>query len=342
MIRADLIKALKLVMPGAGKGETLLSGADSFVFSPGHVQTYNDNLSVSFPIATGIEGAVKAGELVRVLEKMSGIEVTLERDQDSALLITDGATDLSLKLLDINLADLIQALNLENLRWKKLPTDFLEAMELCLPCASSNPAQTVIRGIRVEGISVFSTDNFRASWYLLSATMDDFTIPKDSVADLLKIPDLTKYSVTSSWVHFTNDNGVIFSSRTLGGAYPSDTIRNLFPPEEEGELFTLPEALKSSMDRTQLVTYLRETGLDYVTISKEGNHLIVKGERDFGSIKDRIPIEPDQWPDGVAIHIHPKFLRSALDYSLNCRRHRERFLIMGADKFQHLVGVIAP
>ena len=65
--RTDLLDHLRMVMPGVETGKSILEGADTFVFTHDGIFSYNDSISVSIPIDTGINGAVKSKEFFNLL-----------------------------------------------------------------------------------------------------------------------------------------------------------------------------------------------------------------------------------------------------------------------------------
>jgi len=193
MNRTDLITALKTVIPGVAKGDVLFTGADSFVFRNGLIQSYNDDISVTYPLDTGINGAVKALELFKVLDKMSGSEVDLTIS-DNSLLVTDGVTELSMQLIEYDIEDLLNDLSINELDWKNLPGG--------------------LTGIHCHGSDVVSSDNFRAMLVTLDGDLGEtFTLPSGAVRELLKLDDLEQYAVTESWGHFMSSGGAVFSTR---------------------------------------------------------------------------------------------------------------------------------
>ena len=339
MNRTELLKALKAVLPGVSKGEALLAGADSFVFRQGLIQSYNDVLSVTYPLDVGVEGAVKAAELVRVLEKMSGSEVKLEV-KDQILEISDGTTTLSMKLIESSTASLLESLALEDLEWMPLPTGFVKALALCLPSVSRNIDHGALTGIRVEADCLLSTDNFRATWVELAEPMagPGFTIPGAAVADLLKIPGLEQWFATDAWAHFMSADGAVFSSRLIASDFPTGAFKQMFP-EPGQDSYRLPDGLENALGRVGVLAYTQDDGADYVTLSEDKGSLKIKGERQFGSIKEKIKLKPVEWPAGVTINIQPGHL---LDIMARTRTFQmvDKLAYFHGDGFKHIISTI--
>ena len=342
MNRTDLLKALKAVIPGVAKGDALLVGADTFIFRDRMIQSYNDNLSITYPFDIGLELddkmlAVKAVETVKVLEKMTGLDVQLKVKENS-IEITDEVTTLSMRLIEASTTNLLESLKLEELDWQALPTNFPKIMSLCLASVSKNVVHGPLVGVHVNGNDALSSDNFRATWAVLSEPMEPFTIPGTAVADLLKLEGLEKYAVTSSWVHFMSKEGAVFSSRLLASEFPAEALKRMFP-EEDGDIYTLPEGLNKALDRAGILTYEQDGGLQFVNLSHKDGWLIVSGERQYGSITDKVKIKKNEWPKGVSINIQPNYLIDIMAKTKSFQVVGKLVYFKGED-FQHIVATV--
>jgi len=343
--KGDLIKALRAVLPGVSSGNVLLTGADSFVFRGGTVQSYNDHLAVTYPFDIGIDAdelvSVKAAEMVQVVERMSGQELELSL-KGPKLFVTDGKTSLSMKRKeDIDVPRLLEALALEDLDWDELPGDLVGALELCLPSVSRDHVHGALVGINIRGQNVMSSDNFRITWVRLAESMPEFTLPGSAVADLLKIGELERYAVTGSWAHFLTVEGAVFSSKLIASEYPYDGLMGLFPDKSD-QVYVLPKGLENTIKRVSPLAYQRESGDDFINLRAVGdNKLAVTGEReDAGSAVEEVDLGEGGWPEGVEINIQPNYLLDIL------KKTREFSVVGGlvhfeADNFKHVIATIA-
>ena len=339
MNRTDLITALKTVIPGVAKGDVLFTGADSFVFRNGLIQSYNDDISVTYPLDTGINGAVKALELFKVLDKMSGSEVDLTIS-DNSLLVTDGVTELSMQLIEYDIEDLLNDLSINELDWKNLPGRFMEALRLCLPSVSCNVIHGGLTGIHCHGSDVVSSDNFRAMLVTLDGDLGEtFTLPGGAVRELLKLDDLEQYAVTESWGHFMSSGGAVFSTRLIASEFPYENLKNMFPSDDEmGEIYELPEGLELALERADILSY-QDSGLNYINVKPKGKFLIVTGERQYGSIKEKVKLGKRSWPEGVSININPRYFISIVKMTKTFYTSNKLVYFYG-DNFKHVIATI--
>jgi len=309
--RNELVTALTGVIPGIEKGEFLLDGSDSFSFAGGAVRTFNGTLSISYPCETGITGRVKAQEFFNVLSRMEGLSVEIKTENGSVT-VSDVKTTLQMPLMDEMKAELFPAVPKE---FAPMPEDFQSALKAVESAMAKETTFANLSGIRVEGKDVFATDNFRIGWFILSQEIPhQFLLPKKAVLQVMKLTDLKTYAVTDGWVHFRNDKGVIFSSRTVGADFPSAAIRKLFAtPLEESKKYKFPDLLKESIRRAGILSYSNDSGFAFLRLYTEGKNLIVEGKNDTGTVKDRLPAEGI--PDGVEMKVSGKFLTEFLNIS---------------------------
>jgi len=307
MNRQELLKALKATTPGLAKGDSLLPGSDSIAFHNGMVQSYNDALSVSYPLDCGVEVVVKAAEMIKALENMKGETVEISLDSQS-LKISSGRSRLSMRMLENPpTLGMLDALGLEDQDWDELPSNFMEALALCLPSTCRDMARGALAGIRVEPGCMLSTDNFRATWVDLGWRLAGITIPQPAAAQLVRLQGMTHVAVGQAWVHFLSKDGAVFSSRLLATEYPTDGLKQEFP-ETSGEPYQFPDGMSEAVSRAGILSSLLDDNTDFISISEHNGMLLVRGERSCGTIDEEIPIQSGTWPAGVSINIQPGHL----------------------------------
>ena len=77
--KANLIAALKKVMPGVEKGATVIDGADQLLFTGASVSSYNGEIAVSAPCDTqNVSFSVKGADFYNLVSRMSDVMISLE------------------------------------------------------------------------------------------------------------------------------------------------------------------------------------------------------------------------------------------------------------------------
>jgi len=341
--RKDLVNALGIVMPGVdNKGLAGITGGDSFVFDGQWIKTYNDSVAVSYPFETGISCTVKADKLYQSLNKMKGDEISLELG-DNVLTVKCGITTLSAPVFeDSNVNQkIVDNLTLEGVEWKDLPKGFIEGLKSSIFSVSSNTAYGSLCGVCFESSNILSSDNFRATWSIISEMVDGFLLPSTSAKELLKLNGLEKYFVTDSWVHFMSDKGVIFSVRLWSNDFPVDRIKELFPTKEIGSKYIFPEELVESINRVSNLSYEDDGFNAYggsVKLTRVKDNLIVKGEKGGFKIEDKIKIDKKTFPAKFDVMLPYESLKDILNRTREfylC----ENFIYFEMENFKHIMAV---
>jgi len=340
MNRTVILTALRAVMPGVEMKDSLFEGMNSFIFDGKWLKTYNDNISVSLPFESDVKAAVKATEFYNAASKMSGMEISLVVD-GGRLVATDMKTTLSMNIMDDDkVVKCIESMQLEDIEWHDVPEGFIRGAGLCSFSISNDPAFGVLNFLRVEDDKLVSSDNFRASVFGLPVSMESFSISRQAVKELVKIPEIKQYGVGMAWVHFRNANGATFSLRRVVDTYPTKQIVELFDGEKSKE-YKFPDGLAESVERVSVFSSRdSDSDLEFITMQRNGKALVVSGERVHGSIEDKLPlIGKDTFPD-IRISISPKFLRAILGVSNTFCILNGSLILFRGDGFSHVISLM--
>lgn len=288
--RKEMLVNLKKVMPGVETGNSILDGADTFLFTEDGIYSYNDSIAVSIPVETGLNGAVKSKEFYNFLLKIKEDEIKVVQKKDNITLKCGNVTA-KLKLVESSIAEYVENLDLENLKFKKMGKDFMEAMKLCKLNASNSP----FRGLAVKNDVMYSTDEIRIASHQLKNKYDEFWIDDSIVNELMKLNiTFSEICVGDGWAHFKSKGDSIFSCKTNDvSLYPFKGLidRKLqVAKQDDSPAGKLPKDFSEAID---LVSVLSEdlTGFSVINLEFTASDLIVSAKRDTGSIKEFIPWE---------------------------------------------------
>ena len=316
MKRSELSAALKCIMLGVDKGgKAGLLGGDAVVFSSTMAQSYNGTVAISYPVAVGIDGAVKAAELAKILDKMAGEDVEIVR-ADNDIMLTCGATKLLMHVVDSGLGELLQELQFEALDWVTLPEGFMQALDLAALTAARNAALGPLNGVFFGDGVMASSDNMRAVVVAAPVYQDgpSFILPVGAADVLRAIGGLNSVALSGAWAHFLTDDGVVISARLLGGEFPLGRVRKVIARAQAApSRFVLPAALRGVLERVGVLAYSDDTDRSYVVLKSEGGTLLVKGERVAGAVEEALPVTLEEFPDGVEFGVRPNFLLDVLE-----------------------------
>lgn len=286
--RTDLINHLKMVIPGVETGNSILDGADTFVFTEDGIFSYNDSISVSIPMKTGIKGAVKSKEFFSLLQKLKEEDITIIQKEDH-LIVKCGNTRANIRLVKSSILKYLEKLELNDLKWIELDDSFIHTMKLCKLNLSNSP----YRGIYVNKKVMLSTDEIRIVRADLKGDYPRFWIDDPSVNELLKLPtSLVSMAISYGWVHFEGKDGTTFSCKTNDSdRYPEKALSKHIgeADKKKGDPSgKLPQDFREVVDRVSVLSEDLQ-GFSVINLEFTTEQLIVSSEREAGSVSEGIP-----------------------------------------------------
>ena len=335
MDRKELIEVIKKIKPGLVK-DNVIELAEFISFNENEIVSYNNEISISYPYDSGLKGAVKGDELLRILQAMpDDIDIKIKKDK---LVITKKGKNKITASLNI--------LEVQTDTWPEIPENFeplpkniVEGLKFCLFSVSPDPAMGALNCILIENDSVISCDNFRATIFNLDDDeMGDWTqvlIPL-SLAKVLVNYDIVNFAQDDNWLFFEDDYGVIICCKKVELDYPSEQVYGLF--ESEGELITLPDDFKTALDRSEILSQIDIENQKIVKMELSKNKLVISSGGDIGQYKEEIEIEYDK--DELTIMVNPVHMKQIL---LNCSEFMltESNINFKTDTFNHVIALIA-
>lgn len=332
--RALLLSALQLVQPGIAPKE-VVQQSNCFVFTNDQVFTYNDEIAISHPFTTDINGAVLASELMGLLNKTNQEELNITQT-DAGLSVTGAKFKASIKIAsEITLP--IDEIS-ETGVFSGLPEDFTAALEFCLFSCSRDMTKPAVTCVHATEDRLESSDNFRITVRYFDENIyfvDPILIPFDAAKVLVKF-NVVEYASNKGWLHFKTKEGTIFSCRTYENITFPDVSRFT---EMKGELVTLPNDLADVLLRAGVFSTTKFHTDDRVTIIIEEGRLVVKAKGDAGWFEEfcRIKYKGRQ----KKFEVHPEFLSYIFELCKTMEIGDDRLRFDGRDEeFVHVVSLL--
>jgi DNA polymerase III sliding clamp (beta) subunit (PCNA family) len=306
--RIDLVKALEVVKPGL-TNKDVIEQAKSFAFMDGRLVTYNDNISISYPVP-GIDftGAIQAEEFYKLLSKMKTEDIELEVT-DSEILITAGKMKAGMILQSEIVLPLDQIEEIG--KWTKLPENFSDLLSFVISTCSNNMARPILTTIHIAPTFVEASDSYRLkSIKNEGKKLPEFLIPANSAREVIKFkPD--KVSLGSGWVHFMKEEAIL-SCRIFQDNYPTTTA--FF--EVKGKEITFPPSLTEIMEKV-IIFSKRDTQIDeQATIEVSDKEIEISAKSNYGWFKEKTRIK--YTGKSFTFIIAPSFLLEILKISNTC------------------------
>jgi DNA polymerase III sliding clamp (beta) subunit (PCNA family) len=335
--REKLVEVLALLQPGlAQKG--FLEQTTHFLFMDKSICTFNEVVCISVPFDVGFTCTVLAKPIYKLLDKLSVEDITIAKEEGQVVV---RGTDVEFGVAaveDDTVPLMVEALRTEDLKWKKLPKHFVEAVGLCCFSASSDMTHPAITGINITGADVISSDRYRISWYQgKDKIAKDFLLPAIAAVDLVKYEPV-KYSLVKGWVHFQNEAGIVFSSRTVDAEFPE--IEKFFPTKKV-KIIELPKTELTDMLHRAKVLVESDFVLDRrIKLVFKGSTIdcsVVK--KDLGHFHESISL-PKILKKDFEILVNPDFLQEALKAGTLELAVMDESVILFSKTFKHLISLV--
>lgn len=299
----DLRKALEAVKPGLASKE-LMEQATSVMFRKDSLWTFNDEVAVTAPLETGIEGAAPGAPLYAFLSKLKpDSEVSLELGENE-LKISSGRNRAGILLdPDIKLP-LDEELELPK-RFKAFTKELEQAINMALFSASRSGHIPILTCVHFTDSFVETCDEYRMTRCPAPAVSSnsDLIIVAKGLERIGAYKPIKVGQSKTGWVHFLNGEGVRYCVRSAQGEYPNlDKFL-----EVSGQEIEFPENLSEALDWASIVA---DDSVKYeqsvsVSIGKTG--LTVKGKGPYGWAEQTIRMRYTGNP--INFDSHPSFLK---------------------------------
>lgn len=298
--------ALDLVLPATG--DSKIEGADAAVFSDGWVHTFSSEqgISISAPVQdlAGLTAAVKAKELAKVVKKLKGDVVDIERT-DTSLRFTCGTTEGEIVLQPDTLSHSLANLELSSLEseWKEVPTGLRTAIALC----RLENHRDSFPLVQFSDDLVIAVTGSRWNYGKIHGDpMGQFSIHTEGAKVLLALGELSRYAVRNVWVHFQTEAGTVFSTREKSGDYSFpmkrviDTL-NVINTTDPTFSVAMPKDLG---DKVSVVSVFssedQKSGTPMVEVHVAGKEIRLSTGNSGGKVKDKCILDA-ALPDNVDV-----------------------------------------
>lgn len=325
--RQTLVKTLNLLRPGLSNKD-ILEGGQCFNFHKDTIVTFNDIMSISIPLKTGIEGAIKAEEFYKLLDKITADELTLTR-KENEIRVVAGKVRAGLQIHN----KVIPPQPVNN-GFEPLPTDFKQAINFCQFSASRDMTRPHLTCLHIQGNKISCSDNWRITQMIMADKSPyDFLLPAETVQHLVKY-NLTHVALDKAWVHFGDEeSGLTFSCRLKMADFIN--VDKFF--EVDGAMVRLPEGLVEAIDRVKIMVD-GDSDLDLqVKLHLENNKLTIRGQKEIGWVEEEIAIDYDDKP--AIFQANPIFLAEILSRTKEMRVN-DRLCFFWGENFRHVMMLI--
>lgn len=341
--REDLVRALRRLKPGLGKG---MSGTDydsNFLFRTDRIGSYSDEVAVQCFFPVGVECSVEGEKLLTALSKVNREFLNMSVDGGKGQLIIKAGRQsfgLVLNAGSEGLSKRLDSFDYEGMKWRKVPKGFQEGLRFCSYSASKDAIKPYLMGVCVQGKDLLSSDNYRISWFELgeSLTKERVLVP---AREYLKVSDYPceKFSLEEGWIHFMGE-GLYYSLHLLGLSeeYPADAARAFFPKKVDAtRQFSIPKSFSQALDNSLVIDRDRSFWDREVKIFSREGTLYCRSEAEVGDWYEE-GIEFFDKVSNFSVALNPVFLSDILKYEGKAYLVDDHKIMFVSDSFKHLIS----
>ena len=337
MQRIQLLEALEFVFKGITAKE-LFEQSASFVFSEGRIYSYNDEVSMSYPILDCIvEGAVKGEEFYKLISRLSNNKLEVE-EEENILKVTCGRAKAGLAFAsEIKLPfESVQYTG----NWTAISTDFLEAVQFASVACSDDMSRAVLTCVHItdKGI-VEASDGLRIISHKITGgwKLGDVLIPNSSLKILYKYAGMVEQvAVSNNWVHFKTKENAIFSARTFCGSRFPDISEHL---DVSGTTIEFPKEVLSVIDRASIFATSSQKDMlvfPEVVLDVKGRRMVITSRSDIGWFEEVVAVKYDG--EDMKFAVHPDIFQDVVGKMKSCTLGANSILFEG-DNWKYVVAM---
>ena len=331
----NLLTALETVNPALAQKE-FVETTTHYFFTNEKLITYNDKICISYPYTRFNKTfSIKAKDFYNIIKTIkSKFFICKISNTDFLLNSEDTDAKISINTDDLFVKEMYESLNINDLEFDTLndPDSFIKGLDFCRFSASKDATNQNFYCVSVDSKKICSSDNYRMSFYKIKELIPNFLIPATSVNELVNF-SFNQLCVVKNWVHFKNENGLVFSSRLVSGNYPD--LTELLAKKIDTKKIELPKELKNLIADVSLMAK-GDTEVDKnVDITLDNNILTCTSKKEIGWLTKKMPI--NYTGDKLMFQINPTFLSQILN-KVNTIELTDKLAFFFTDNFTHLIA----
>lgn len=330
----EFLKNLKIVK-NILDSKSIVDYQEHFIFTDDKIIGFKDDVLIIQPFINDLNCSISAKKLFGVLEKINSEEILVKKTPKS-LRIKSKNTVGELNVQDNEeILEIIESTNIDQTKkFYKLPSNFIEGIELCRFATSSNMLEPYLTTIKIQGNEIIGSDDFRISRFVLDKNMKhDFLIPSYVVKYLIKL-DIVSYSYNKSWIFFITGENTIIAIRCMNYDYPE--VGKHF--DFEGEIITLPKETIKLIEKTTVIIEKDSVLDEEIEIILKKGFIYCKTENQNDWIKSKIKTNTN-YKEEIRFTINPNFLMRILKETNQMIYSKEKVKFVIDDKFEHLIAI---
>lgn len=304
IIASDLKKKLeKLNNLLTNKG--LVEGSDLFHFDKEGIFAFNGEAFIGVYFESDLFGAVEGNTFYKLIDKYGTNEIIVQQENEN-LIVKKGK---SKSTFEFN-TDIECPINLDIGDWKKLPDDFIDALNICIYATGNDYTDMRTVCMHVKDNIVESTDTYRIMSYTMRKKIkDELFIPNEVLTYFNKSKPIY-YSITENWIYYMDVDDTIIAHRRISFEESYPDLQEKINQLDDFHKIELPQTLYDSLEKASLFLKDKFDVDKYISIKVFKNRLRVLSKGTTGKYSDVLKVD---FNDEISFEINPKFLMDAME-----------------------------
>ena len=212
--RKEFLNVLTKIKPGLAD-KSFIEHSENFIFDKNIIYTNNNEIAIIQNFETGIKGAVFAKKFYELISKLKEDKLSL-KEKDNEVFIKCGKTRAGVKIKKEIPPFPIKT---DNIKFEKLPNNFLEGLKLCSFSVSKDLNKFPLNYLYIKENEIIGCDNFRLTHFVMNRKVNkNFLFPLNCI-DSLSLYNPIKYCIDNQ-IYFADKNNTIFVISNVEGNFP--------------------------------------------------------------------------------------------------------------------------
>lgn len=282
--REDFLSNLQLVKSGLSTREFIEQSA-CFAFQDKEVMTFNDEVACRMNIGFRLTGAVQATLLLDILGKLDEEELTIEEEDGQLVFLGKRKQFKLVKDAEVHLPiDRVEKPE----TWLPLAKKFTEAIGHVRHCVSGDQSRFILTCIHIHPDYIEACDNKQIMRFSTQTKIKSDVLVRGTSLESLVDLGMAEYSITKSWIHFRNAEGLVYSARRYQEDYP-DVSKLLVV---KGDSIVIPKGMAKAAERAAL--FATDKAADpLLSVTLNDGMIQVVGAGNGGIYKERKKVHYD-------------------------------------------------
>jgi hypothetical protein len=310
--REDLLRRIEMAKFGISpKG--IIEQSKCVVLTGGHFFTFNDEVFCRSPsgLPNGFNAAIPADPLLQILWKLKEERIQLKLS-DSLLWLYAKKKKISIKVEnEIHLP--IDKIEIPP-EWVPLHKDFCTGIDLIKECVGTDQTQVPFPFIHITPDYLEATDDAQVGKFRVRTPIKQNVLVRGSSIKNIVPLGVTQFCETDAWLHFKNEEGMIFACRKHLYDFPQE-VSKVF--EVEGQQAILPKGLESLVENAEVFSSENAKDKNLLSIDLSEQEMRVRAEGELGCYRERKTVQYSGPP--LKFIITPKILAEVAKKKNECQ-----------------------